>query len=446
VQIGASLASAIGRRFNLSPARAQSLIPVAAAAALSAAFNTPVAAVLFALEEIIGDMNAALIGSTVVASVASVIVERSILGNNPIFHVPQYQLVHPAELIAYLALGVVGGILSLAFCKGLLWLRGVFRRMPPRTRLVQPAMGGLVIGIILIFVPQVMGVGYEFVNQALNGGLLLKTMALLCIVKLIATMISYASGNAGGIFAPSLYFGAMAGGVIGTLMHRFAPFPTGDPGAYALVGMGTLFAGIIRAPMTSVFMIFELTQDYQVFVPLMIANMVSFAISKHYQPTSLYHALLQQDGVHMPTPGARIPAGSWRALDIMSRDFTMIPPNATAKSALDLLEKSNLQALLVGDNGLYAGLILRGPVEAAVNGGNTDAPLHDLELMDCAHVHPDHSLEVVSERLGKNPGVLPVVSRKQVHEVLGVITPEMVMQFLQKTWDEPGQAGSPAAD
>ncbi len=267
VQIGAGIASSIGKWFKLSPERAKSLVPVAAAAALSAAFNTPVAAVIFALEEIIGDMNAALVGSTVVASVAAVIVERSILGNSPIFQVPQYHLVSPAELIAYAALGVIGGIVSLVFSKGLLWLRGLFKHMPARTRVIQPAMGGLVIGIVIIFVPQVMGVGYEYVNQALNGGLLLKTLALLCVVKLAATIISYASGNAGGIFAPSLYLGAMLGGAIGTVMHRFAPFPTGDAGAYALVGMGTLFAGIIRAPMTSVFMIFELTQDYQVFVP-----------------------------------------------------------------------------------------------------------------------------------------------------------------------------------
>ncbi len=205
VQIGASLASSIGKWFRLSPGRAQSLIPVASAAALSAAFNTPVAAVLFALEEIIGDMNAALIGSTVVASVASVVVERSILGNSPIFHVPQYQLVDPAELIAYVVLGIVGGVVSLAFSKGLLWLRGIFLRMPKRSRIFQPAMGGVVIGVILIFFPQVMGVGYEYVGQALNGGLLLKTLILLCVAKLVATIVSYASGNAGGIFAPSLY-------------------------------------------------------------------------------------------------------------------------------------------------------------------------------------------------------------------------------------------------
>ena len=303
VQIGAGIASPIGKWFHLSPARVQSLVPVAAAAALSAAFNTPVAAVIFALEEIIGDMNATLLGSTVVASVAAVIVERSILGNNPIFHVPAYHLVNPAELIGYLVLGIAGGIVSLAFCKGLLHSRKLFLRMPKWTKVLQPAMGGLIIGVILIFFPQVMGVGYQFVDQAMNGGLLLKTMLLLCLAKLVATIVSYSSGNAGGIFAPSLYLGAMAGGVVGVLMHRFAPFPTGDPGAYALVGMGTLFAGIIRAPMTSVFMIFELTQDYQVLVPLMVANMISYLISKRYQPVPLYRALLEQDDVHMPLPG-----------------------------------------------------------------------------------------------------------------------------------------------
>ncbi|MBI3490275.1 MAG: chloride channel protein [Acidobacteria bacterium] len=301
VQIGAGLASVIGRWLRLSPQRVRDLVPVGAAGALAAAFNTPVSAVVFALEEIIGDMNAALLGSTVVASVAAVIVERSILGNAPLFRVPTYHLVHPAELAAYAALGVIGGVVSLAFCEGLLALRALFSRLPAPTKMLQPALGGLIIGGLLLVTPAVMGVGYEYVDQALNGGLLLKTMVLLCALKIVATTISYASGNAGGIFAPSLYIGAMAGGAVGTIVHRFAPFPTGDTGAYALVGMGTLFAGIIRAPMTSVFMIFEITQDYQILVPLMVANMLSFAISRRYQPTPVYHALLHQDGVYLPS-------------------------------------------------------------------------------------------------------------------------------------------------
>lgn len=308
VQIGAGLASTIGRWMKLPPERIRDLVPVGAAGALAAAFNTPVAAVLFALEEIIGDMNAPLIGSTVVASVASVIVERSILGNEPLFHVPTYHLVHPAELAAYAVLGIAGGLLSVLFCKGLLGARRLFLNLPPRTRLIQPAIGGLVIGTLLLYSPSIMGVGYENVDQALNGGLLLRTMALFCFLKLAATIVSYASGNAGGIFAPSLYIGAMAGGALGMIVHRIAPFPTADPGAYALVGMGTLFAGVIRAPMTSVFMIFEITQDYQILVPLMVANLLSFVISRHYQAAPVYHALLQQDGIILPSLSSRLRA------------------------------------------------------------------------------------------------------------------------------------------
>ena len=380
VQIGAGIASSIGKWFHLSPARAQSLIPVASAAALSAAFNTPVAAVLFALEEIIGDMNAVLLGSTVVASVASVVVERSILGNSPIFHVPQYHLVHPAELIAYVALGLVGGVVSLAFSKGLLRLREAFLAMPERTRIYQPAMGGLIIGIILIFFPQVLGVGYEYADQALNGALMLKTLVLLCVVKLVATVVSYASGNAGGIFAPSLYLGAMAGGAVGVVVHRFAPFPTADPGAYAMVGMGALFAGIIRAPMTSVFMIFELTQDYQVLVPLMIANMISFLISKQYQPVPLYRALLHQDHVHLPPAMARPPGGMWRARDIMTRDFSLIPPDTPIADVLEDVTHPDSPAFPVGSDGLYSGLVTRDEIQRALRSKMADKPISTLTI------------------------------------------------------------------
>jgi chloride channel protein, CIC family len=446
VQIGAGIGSSIGRWFHLSPARLQSLVPVAAAAALAAAFNTPVAAVIFALEEIIGDMNAALIGSTVVASVASVIVERSILGNSPIFHVPAYHLVHPAELIAYLVLGIAGGIVSLAFCKGLLASRAFFLRMPKWSKILQPAMGGLIIGVILIFFPQVMGVGYQYVDQAMNGGLLLKTMLLLCLAKLVATIVSYSSGNAGGIFAPSLYLGAMAGGTVGVLMHRFAPFPTGDPGAYALVGMGTLFAGIIRAPMTSVFMIFELTQDYQVLVPLMIANMISFLISKRYQRVPLYHALLEQENIHMPQPGTHQATGLWRARDIMTQEFTMISPETSIQQAAMITAKSDAQSFLVGSDGIYSGLLTRDQLERALKSGDAEAPIRTIVRDSFAHTHPDHRLEIVLERLAKNPGLLPVVSRTQVNRVEGVITPQTLVQFVQENWKSQGAAANDTQD
>jgi CIC family chloride channel protein len=426
VQIGAGLASIIGRWLQLSPRRVRDLVPVGAAGALAAAFNTPVAAVLFALEEIIGDMNAPLLGSTVVASVAAVIVERSILGNEPLFHVPTYRLVHPAELLAYAALGVFGGVVSLLFCKGLLALRAVFLRLPARTRIIQPAIGGLVIGGILLYSPAVMGVGYEYVDQALNGGLVLKTMGVLCFLKLAATIVSYASGNAGGIFGPSLYIGAMAGGAVGMLVHRVAPFPTGDVGAYALVGMGTLFAGIIRAPMTSVFMIFEITQDYQILVPLMVANLLSYVISRRYQPAPVYHALLHQDGVHLRSPTTQALKPTRTARHVMSAELSLIPPDLSVAAAWDWAVAHDVPVCLVGTREHFVGTVAREQLDAR----REDAPQEAVaQAVDerFVHVHPDQPLDVVLERLAESGGILPVVSRTSIHRLEGIVTRDTIL-------------------
>jgi CIC family chloride channel protein len=432
VQIGAGLASIIGQWLPLSPARIKDLIPVGAAGALAAAFNTPVAAVLFALEEIIGDLHAPLLGSAVVASVASVVVERSILGNEPLFRVPEYHLQHPAELLAYAALGVVGGIVSLLFCKSLLSLRAWVLRQPAWTRPFQPAIGGVVIGAMLLAVPQVMGVGYEYVDQALNGGLVLNTMVLLCAMKLVATTVSYTSGNAGGIFAPSLYIGAMAGGAVGTLVHRLAPLHTADPGAYALVGMGTLFAGIIRAPMTSVFMIFEITQDYQILVPLMVANLLSFLISRRFQPTPVYHALLHQDHVHLPAPAVRLAPTRWTAADVMSSDVTIVPPDVSVQGVWETFHHGGAHGYVIGLPDRLVGVISADRLATARQSGRLLEPVGSLVEGAAVHAHPDHPADVVLDRLAQGGGILPIVSREQAQQVLGVVTFTDIVRFTRQ--------------
>jgi chloride channel protein, CIC family len=442
VQIGAGLASVVGRWLHLPPHRVRELVPVGAAGALAAAFNTPIAAVLFALEEIIGDLNATLLGSAVVASVASVIVERSILGNEPLFHVPPYRLVHPAELLAYAALGVFGGLVSLLFSKGLLGLRELFLRLPARSRMLQPSLGGLIIGAILVFSPAIMGVGYEYVDQALNGGLLLKTMALLCFLKLGATVVSYASGNAGGIFGPSLYIGAMAGGAAGMLVRRIAPFPTADPGAYALVGMGTLFAGIIRAPMTSVFMIFEITQDYQILVPLMVANMLSFVISKRYQPVPIYHALLHQDGVHLPSPGTHALTSGRTARQVMRPEVSFIAPESPVEEAWHRATEHEQPGYLVGTRDHLLGVVTREQLERWRASEKSSDPVGSIVEGDFVHVHPDHPLDVVLDRLSESNGLLPVVSRVNVHRVEGVVTPDSIVALRDRRRTDTSDARS----
>jgi CIC family chloride channel protein len=430
VQIGAAIASTVGRWAGVSAERVKALVPIGAAGALAAAFNTPVAAVLFSLEEVIGNMNASLIGSTVVASVASVVVERAILGNEPLFHVPPYQLVHPAELAAYAVLGTVGGVVSVLFSSGLLAVRAAFKRLPPRTEVVQPAIGGALLGILLIISPQILGVGYESVGQALNGSMLVRTMVVLCALKLLATIVSYASGNAGGIFGPTLFLGAMSGGVVGTLVHRFAPFPTAGAGAYALVGMGALFAGVIRAPMTSVFMVFEITQDYQILVPLMVANLLSYVIARRFQPTPVYHALLRQDGVHLPaTSGVESPR-TWSVRDVMAPSVTLVPAHSRVDSALMLMNAAHVDTLLVGADHRLAGIVRRPIVMDACSGGRESDPLSSIAVAPAVHVHPDHGMDVLFERWHRADGLLPVLARDDVRRIEGVVTLDDITRYL----------------
>jgi CIC family chloride channel protein len=443
VQIGAGIASAIGQWLHLSPARVKELVPVGAAGALAAAFNTPIAAVLFALEEIIGDLNATVLGSTVIASVASVVVARSILGNEPLFHVPVYQLVHPAELIGYAALGLSGGIVSLIFCKALLGLRRTFLRLPRSTVILQPAIGGAAIGAMLLVIPEVKGVGYEYVDQALNNGLVFRTLLVLCLVKLAATVVSYCSGNAGGIFAPSLFIGAMAGGAVGTLVNRVAPFPTAEPGAYALVGMGTLFAGIIRAPMTSVFMIFEITQDYQIIVPLMVANLLSFMISRRYQPIPVYEALLRQDGVHLPSGVFQEPSG-WTAAEMMRAEPTFVPADMSVDAAWEATRPQGRHTYLVGTPERLVGVINSDQLASAREAGNGGQTVGSTAGRAFPHVHVDHPLDVVLDRFAQSAGLLPVVSRAASHRVEGVIGLDDITSFAKRR--RQGALEGPAVD
>jgi CIC family chloride channel protein len=351
--------------------------------------------------------------------------------------VPPYHLEHPAELAAYAALGIVGGVLSVVFCKLLLGLRLLFRRLPSSTAILQPAIGGLMIGALLVAAPEVMGVGYEYVDQALNGGLLFRTLLFLCVMKLVATVVSYSSGNAGGIFAPTLYIGAMLGGALGTIVHRTAPFPTGDPGAYALVGMGALFAGIIRAPMTSVFMIFEITQDYQILVPLMVANMLSFAISKRYQPAPVYHALLQQDGIHLPSVALHPQAVSKTARDVMVTDFPLVAPDMPLGELAQFAAAHPAPAYLVGTTDRLMGTATRDDIERWHAKGDGAARVASLVNDTFVHTHPDHPIDVVLDRLWSSGGVLPVVSRTEAHRLVGVVTAQSLL-----TADRPNRAAN----
>jgi CIC family chloride channel protein len=432
VQVGAGIASVLARRLGLRPENVKALIPVGAAAAIAAAFNTPLAAVIFALEEIVGDLNAPVLGSVVLASATSWLVLRLFLGNDPLFKVPQYQLVHPVEFLIYAVLGVVGGFVSVLFTRMLLGMREWFAQLPSWTRWFQPAVGGGVAGLIAWRVPQVLGVGYGYVGDALNNKIALELMAMLVVLKLVAVTTSYASGNAGGIFGPSLFIGAMLGGSLGSVVHHFWPLHTATPGAYALVGMGTLFAGILRVPMTSVLMIFETTHDYAVIVPLMISNLVSFFISARLQPTPIYESLAIQDGIHLPAQGARRRGAQRQAAHVMRAATEVLPAQWTVNEALAHTRGSALHAWPVTDDRGIRGVVSAAQLDKAAAHGDQSRTLGDFVTQsEFPHVHADHPLHVVLERMGASKlDLLPVVSRANIHHLLGVvILPDVLDDF-----------------
>jgi len=433
VYIGAGLASTIARRLGLSRAQVRSLVPVGGAAALSAAFNTPIAAVLFSLEEIVGDLHAPVLGSVVIASATAWMVLHLVLGDTPLFHVPGYHLVSPAELGAYVVLGIVGGLCSVAFVKLLLWLRARFAKLPTASLWIQPVIGGLTVGIFGYFVPQVLGVGYDQVERVLNGDVVLKAAVVLAVLKIIATSVAYASGNAGGIFGPTLFIGSMVGASVGAVAHLLFPESTAGPGAYALVGMGTAFAGVIRAPLTSVIMIFEVTRDYTIIVPLMVANLIAFYISQKLQKRPIYEALAQQDGLHLPTRAVPVPPRLLLVSAATREAPQSLNPEMTIGEAEERVKDSLLESWPVADDLGLVGMVRTRHIAAAVKQGRLDMTVARLmqiarrsdtdASVDLPHVHNDQPLSRALARMKDNGHkVLPVVSRANGRIMLGIVT------------------------
>jgi chloride channel protein, CIC family len=433
VQVGAGLASVIARNLGLNPKQVKALVPAGCAAALAAAFNTPIAAVLFSLEEIMGDLHASVLGSVVLSSATSWMVLHLVLGDDPLFHVAGYQLVHPTEFGVYAVLGVVGGLGSVSFVKLLLGLRAWFMGLPKWTAWFQPVAGGLTVGLIGYFVPEVLGVGYNHVEKVLNGDIVLKVVVLLAVLKIVATAVCYASGNAGGIFGPALFIGAMMGASVGGVAHALFPSYTAGPGAYALVGMGTAFAGIVRTPLTSVFMIFEITRDYTIIVPLMISNLIAYFISYKLQKQPIYEALARQEGAHLPTAHSRSHAERMQVSEAMRSSSAVLAPDLLIAVVLRQMKDSGFDAWPVGDaEGLWK-IIRSTELEQAADDGASNQKIAEILregtrsggsiAEDPPHIHPDHSLSLALERMGASGlNVLPVVSRANVRRLIGIIT------------------------
>ena len=306
VHICAGVSNLLARAARLNPENRRRMASVGMAAGIASAFNAPIAAVTFTLEELIGDLDQTMLSGVIVAAALAAVVEHAFMGANPVFHVPRaFDLGNASSLVWYALLGLLAAFVSVAFTDSLLGLRAWFKRRTMIPKWVQPALGGAgtgsfaVVALLLFHLGGIAGDPYKTLTQAFSGTIPVVAMIVLCVLKLAATVTSYSSGGAGGIFAPALFMGGMLGGAVGYLDVTVFHHSADSIGAFAVVGMGAVFAGIVRAPMTSILIIFEMTRGYGLVLPLMIANMSAFALARHWRRTPVYDALLEQDGIFL---------------------------------------------------------------------------------------------------------------------------------------------------
>jgi len=425
VQICAGIATVAGRFAGISAQNLRRLLPVGAAAGIAAAFNAPIAAVTFTIEEVVGNLDQTVLSGAVVAAALAAIVERSLLGAHPVFAIPkEYSLEHVSSLLLYVPLGVVAAGLALAFTQSLLWLRRWFRELRRLSRWAHPALGALVTGALAAIAWRVLGAkgvtggGYETVSAALAAKLAATVLIPLCLMKLVATVFSYSSGGAGGIFAPALFIGAMAGGAIGVLDMRLFHHSFESMGAFALVGMGAVFAGIIRAPITSVLIIIEMTGGYSLILPLMIANMLAYGIARHYRPTPIYEALLEQDGVRLREKMAMADALSGISLPqvpLGRRPYLAFAPHTGVAELLQSMSKHGRQEVFpVAESGKLVGIITLEDLLALASQPQLEGLVNAADVMRAPiSLHPNENLRVAFETmLAEGVRELPVTDEQ----------------------------------
>jgi chloride channel protein, CIC family len=434
LQIGASLASAIGRRLQLSRDRMRLIAPVGAAAGLAAAFNAPISAVLFVIEEVIGRWTAGILGSVVLSAVSSVVVMRWFLGSESMFRIPPVELKRPSELIAYSILGIVGGLASVVFATGIEKLRPRFRRMLPWTQYLQPAVAGLLIGVIAVLgAPQVMGAGYIAIDEAMHGQFTWQFMAVLAVLKIVATTLSFVSGTPGGMFAPTLFIGAMLGAAVGGAEHWLYPHLSWSPGTFALVGMGVLFAGFLRAPMTSVFMVLEVSGNYSIILPVIVANTFAYFISRTLMPVPIFDVLSRQDGLELPSMEEQREESILRVEDAMCAPLDpVLNADDTVERALKLSGQAMQDTVLVRLKPSGWSNVSKDQLAELQKAGRAAEKLEAVLTGDpIPSLHPDLPLDTALRYLDRWP-LVPVVNRANLRQLEGVITQRDVLERYRK--------------
>ncbi len=437
IQIGSSLGSTVGQFFNISRNRMKTLVGCGAAGGIAAAFNAPIAGALFAVEIILMDFAFAQLSPIVISSVTATIVSRHFEGNLAAFTVPDYQLVTPWELLFYAGLGILAGVVSYLFIKILYAFEDFFENKVKIPEYLQPALGGITIGLIALLFPEIMGVGYDSINNALHGNTVWTIALGLIFVKILATSITLGSGGSGGIFAPSLFIGAMLGCFFGSFIHEYFPNISATPGAYALVAMGGLVAGTTRAPITAIIIVFELTKDQNIFLPLMITCIISTILSSKLCRESIYTLKLLLRKINLKEGTEINVMKSINVRDVYSPKFESISETDSFIEVVNqVVSKRDPYFAVLDKNEHLTGIISIHDIKSFLFEGEELQNIiiaKDLVSKDFESATMDNNCYDILEKMNQSGlAALPVMDTKNKKRILGMVWQKDILDAYQK--------------
>ncbi len=424
VAMGAGIGGFFGELLHMPKRKIKSLVAIGAAGGLAATFNTPMAAVVFTLEEVVGDLNAKMLGSIVIAAVIAAVTASMIHGNNPTFTVPAYELKDPHELIGYLVVGIAAAIAGTLWVSGVLKLRNLNKKIFKSHKLTLIMVSFCLIAVMSLFNDKILGSGHQTINEALLSHILnWKVLLSLLLFKMVASALCFSSGVSGGIFMPTLFIGSMLGAFIGSLSWLIAPDYSASIGAYAIVGMGAFFVSVLRAPFTAILMAFELTHDYKIILPLMVANTASLFLSTRLRKSSIYESVAEQDGIHLPSKEDNEVLENLLIEDAMITEPVTLMASLTTKEAIAILKSSEITGFPVMEENKLMGMISRSDIMKAHTIYDGKAILGEVATTSIFTIYPDQSLLVALHKLEHyHVSHLPVVSRINDKKLIGIIT------------------------